>query len=77
MSSDKVAARENHCYVRPTSGSSVRQMIVSVVIHQIAGLSNLSSDISLAVDKRIGQLVDVPNVNVTAVLPLNIFVGSD
>jgi len=32
---------------------------------------------SVAVDMRIGQLVDVPNVGVTAVLPLDIFVGSD
>jgi len=29
------------------------------------------------VDMRIGQLVDVPNVGVTAVLPLDIFIGSD
>ena len=28
---------------------------------------------SVAVDVRIGQLVDVPNVGVTAVLPLDIF----
>ncbi len=32
---------------------------------------------SIAVDMRIGQLVDVPNVGVTAVLPLDIFVGQD
>ncbi len=32
---------------------------------------------SIAVDMRIGQLVDVPNVGVTAVLPLDIFVGHD
>jgi len=32
---------------------------------------------SIAVDMRIGQLVDVPNVGVTAVLPLDIFVGND
>jgi formamidase len=32
---------------------------------------------SIAVDMRIGQLVDVPNVGVTAILPLDIFVGSD
>jgi formamidase len=32
---------------------------------------------SVAVDMRIGQLVDVPNVGVTAVLPLDIFVGRD
>jgi formamidase len=31
---------------------------------------------SVAVDIRIGQLVDVPNVGVTAILPLDIFVGS-
>lgn len=30
---------------------------------------------SVAVDLRIGQLVDVPNVGVTAILPLDIFVG--
>ena len=30
---------------------------------------------SVAVDMRIGQLVDAPNVGVTAVLPLDIFVG--
>ena len=29
---------------------------------------------SVAVDIRIGQLVDVPNVGVTAILPLDIFV---
>ena len=29
---------------------------------------------SVAVDMRIGQLVDVPNVGVTAILPLDIFV---
>ena len=32
---------------------------------------------SVAVDMRIGQLVDVPNVGVTAVLPLDIFVERD
>ena len=32
---------------------------------------------SIAVDMRIGQLVDVPNVGVTAILPLDIFVGPD
>lgn len=32
---------------------------------------------SVAVDMRIGQLVDAPNVGVTAVLPLDIFVGRD
>ena len=32
---------------------------------------------SVAVDMRIGQLVDVPNVGVTAVLPLDIFVGRE
>jgi formamidase len=32
---------------------------------------------SVAVDFRIGQLVDVPNVGVTAILPLDIFVGRD
>ena len=30
---------------------------------------------SVAVDLRITQLVDAPNVGVTAILPLNIFVG--
>jgi len=73
---------------------------------KVAGLSNLSKDISLAarnallemidymtetygvsreqayiiasvaVDLRIGQLVDAPNVGVTAILPLDIFTGS-
>ena len=32
---------------------------------------------SIAVDLRIGQLVDVPNIGVTAILPLDIFVGHD
>jgi formamidase len=32
---------------------------------------------SVAVDMRIGQLVDVPNVGVTALLPLDIFVGRE
>jgi len=32
---------------------------------------------SVAVDLRIGQLVDVPNVGVTAILPLDIFVRRD
>lgn len=32
---------------------------------------------SIAVDMRIGQLVDVPNVGVTAILPLDIFIGRD
>ena len=32
---------------------------------------------SVAVDLRIGQLVDVPNVGVTAILPLDIFVGRE
>ena len=30
---------------------------------------------SVAVDLRIGQLVDAPNVGVTAILPLDIFEG--
>ncbi len=32
---------------------------------------------SIAVDMPIGQLVDVSNVGVTAILPLAIFVGRD
>jgi len=32
---------------------------------------------SIAVDLRIGQLVDAPNVGVTAILPLDIFVGRE
>ena len=32
---------------------------------------------SVAVDIRIGQLVDVPNVGATAILPLDIFVKQD
>lgn len=32
---------------------------------------------SVVVDLRIGQLVDVPNVGVTAILPLDIFVGRE
>jgi formamidase len=32
---------------------------------------------SVAVDLRIGQLVDVPNVGVTALLPLDIFVSEE
>jgi formamidase len=32
---------------------------------------------SVAVDLRIGQLVDVPNVGVTAILPLDIFVDGE
>ena len=32
---------------------------------------------SVAVDMRIAQLVDVPNLGVTAILPLDIFVGRD
>ena len=32
---------------------------------------------SVAVDMRIGQLVDVPNVGVTAILPLDIFTGRE
>ena len=32
---------------------------------------------SVAVDMRIGQLVDVPNVGVTAILPLDIFVDRE
>ncbi len=32
---------------------------------------------SVAVDFRIGQLVDVPNLGVTAILPLDIFVGRE
>jgi formamidase len=31
---------------------------------------------SVAVDIRISQLVDAPNVGVTAVLPLDIFIGN-
>ncbi len=32
---------------------------------------------SIAVNRRIGQLVDVPNVGVTAVLPLDTFIIRD
>jgi formamidase len=32
---------------------------------------------SVSVDLRIGQLVDVPNVGVTAILPLDIFEAPD
>jgi formamidase len=32
---------------------------------------------SVAVDIRISQLVDAPNIGVTALLPLDIFIGED
>ena len=52
-------------------------LLNGVPVRELLALEADSGDLiaSVAVDIRIGQLVDVPNVGATAILPLDIFVG--
>lgn len=59
---------------------AARNALVAMIDHIVDeyGYSRLQAYIiaSVAVDLRIGQLVDTPNVGVTAILPLDIFVDA-
>ena len=72
--SPKVAALEN---LSKDIGLAARNALLEVIDHMVLtyGLTEEQAYIvaSVAVDLRIGQLVDVPNVGVTAILPLDIF----
>jgi len=58
---------------------AVRNALLEIIDHMVAeyGLTRQQAYLiaSVAVDIRIGQLVDAPNVGATAVLPLDIFEG--
>ena len=61
------------------SGAQPRNALLEMIDYMVAkyGLTRQQAYIvaSVAVDLRIGQLVDAPNVGVTAILPLDIFEG--
>ena len=56
---------------------AARNALAAMIDHIVAtyGYDRLDAYViaSIAVDLRIGQLVDTPNVGVTAILPLDIF----
>ena len=58
-------------------GLAARNALLEIIDYMVAnyGLTHEQAYVvaSVAVDLRIGQLVDVPNVGVTAILPLDIF----
>ena len=74
MGSSKVAELENLSKdISLAARNALLEMIDYLV--ETRGLTPEQAYIvtSVAVDLRIGQLVDVPNVGVTAILPLDIF----
>lgn len=74
VESSKVAPLTN---LSKDIGLAARNALLEVIDYMVAtyGLTPEQAYIvaSVAVDLRIGQLVDVPNVGVTAILPLDIF----
>ncbi|MEX2495609.1 MAG: acetamidase/formamidase family protein [Woeseia sp.] len=75
LESGKVAALENlHKDINLAARNALDEMVRYIA--RTYGYSRSEAYIiaSVAVDLRIGQLVDAPNVGVTAILPLDIFV---
>lgn len=74
LESTKVAALEN---LSKDISLAARNALLEIIDYMVEtyGLTPQQAYIvaSVAVDLRIGQLVDVPNVGVTAILPLDIF----
>ncbi|MFH1845234.1 MAG: acetamidase/formamidase family protein, partial [bacterium] len=74
LDSDKVAPLSN---LSRDLSLAARSALLEMIdyISATYGLSREQAYIvaSIAVDLRIGQLVDAPNVGVTAILPLDIF----
>jgi formamidase len=74
LASDKVATLEN---LSKDISLAARNALLEMIdyISDTYGYTREQAYIiaSVAVDLRIGQLVDVPNVGVTAILPLDIF----
>lgn len=74
LDSPKIAALEN---LSKDISLAARNALLEIIDYMVDtyGLTPQQAYIvaSVAVDLRIGQLVDVPNVNVTAILPLDIF----
>ncbi|MCA0931352.1 acetamidase/formamidase family protein [Lutimonas saemankumensis] len=78
LSSEKISGLEN---LSNDIYLAARNALLEMIeyISETYGYSKLQAYIiaSVAVDLKIGQLVDVPNVGVTAVLPLDIFEQND
>ena len=74
LSSPKAAALEN---LSKDISLAARNALLEIIDYMVDtyGLTPQQAYIvaSVAVDLRIGQLVDAPNVGVTAILPLDIF----
>ena len=74
LESEKAAPLEN---LSKDIGLAARNALLEIIDYMVAnhGLTHEQAYVvaSVAVDLRIGQLVDVPNVGVTAILPLDIF----
>jgi formamidase len=74
LASDKVANLEN---LSKDISLAARNALLEMIEYMVAnhGLTPQQAYLvaSVAVDLRIGQVVDVPNVGVTAILPLDIF----
>ncbi len=76
LESPRIAALEN---LNRDLGLAARNALLEMIDYIAAtyGLTREQAYIvsSVAVDLRIGQLVDAPNVGVTAILPVDIFEG--
>ena len=74
LASEKIAGLEN---LSKDISLAARNALMEMIdyISETFGYSKEQAYIiaSIAVDLRIGQLVDAPNVGVTAILPLDIF----
>ena len=74
LASEKIASLEN---LSKDISLAARNALMEMIdyISETFGYSKEQAYIiaSIAVDLRIGQLVDAPNVGVTAILPLDIF----
>ncbi|MEQ8262033.1 acetamidase/formamidase family protein [Pseudohaliea sp.] len=76
LASDRVAGLSNlSADVHLAARNALAAMIDYIVTEYGYDRAQAYMIASVAVDLRIGQLVDVPNVGVTAVLPLDIFTG--
>ena len=78
LDSPKVAALENLSADVHLAARNALKAIIDYIVGEY-GYTRAQAYIiaSVAVDLRIGQLVDVPNVGVTAILPLDIFSERD
>jgi formamidase len=78
LNSDRVAGLENlSADIHLAARNALAAMVDYIVTEYGYDRAQAYMIASVAVDMRIGQLVDIPNVGVTALLPLDIFVSGE